>query len=54
MSLLEDLKDKLRKVMHEEIELKEACLSSEKVTFWHTPDVTMRSLKAEHYRLSTF
>ena len=52
MESLEELKAELRQVLSGEIEASEAGLGSELIRFNTMPDVSLRALKAEHYRLS--
>ena len=52
MKSLEELKAELRQVLSEEIKASEAGLGSELIRFSIMPDVSLRALKAEHYRLS--
>ena len=54
MSSLEALKVKLQQVINQEIPLKEVGVKSQKATFRQLPDISLRSLKAEHFRLSLF
>ena len=52
MESLEALKEQLTKVIAGEIEPSDAGVDSEEVTFTAMPELSLRSLKAEHYRLS--
>ena len=52
MESLEALKEQLRKVIAGEIPPTDAGVDSEEVGFTSMPELSLRSLKAEHYRLS--